>query len=237
MRFKLGYGLLLTVVAVYCVYLGFSRDLDYYMHPRYERFTIVMSITAVLLCTLNAVLKGRTQRTSHHHKESLLSMVPLFIMIALALLLPARSLKAVTVAQRATDAQTASGTDVRSQRTVFTGSSRGLSIVDWAQLIGSNTDETYYANKPAKVSGFLYDADLGGDTVWVARFAVTCCAVDARPVGIPVRVENWNATYEEDQWLEVEGTFRMQQTAQGAQLVLMPTNVGKIEEPQNPYVN
>ena len=110
-------------------------------------------------------------------------------------------------------------------------------MADWSRLLATNQDPNYYANRPAVISGFVYDSGLGTDTVWLARFVVTCCAVDAQPVGVPVRIANWADQYDEDDWLEVEGTFTLLETATGQEIVLQPESVTQIDIPEDPYAN
>lgn len=228
------------IVAAYCLYLGATSDLDYYIHPRYELFTIAMSALCIALLTIVAV--GKKSKTHHeknhtHFKEPRLIYFPLLCLVMVALILPARSLQSSTMSQRIVDAQTSSGANEVSLKNILSGSSKGLGIADWAQLLAVNSEEHFYHNKPAKISGFIFDADLGENTVWVARFAVTCCAVDARPIGVPVHIDNWSKTYKVDEWVEVEGIFTQQETSKDVQIVLKPNIIKSIEEPQNPYVN
>lgn len=238
MRFKNSASYIVGIVAVYCVYLGVTKNLDYYIHPRYELFSVIMSAICLALLVISVLASNREEhKKAHDHRDSVLVYIPVVVIIVMALVLPARSLRSSTFAQRFVDVQSGGGVSIETSRSVFSGSSRSLGIVDWAQLLSSNTDAGYYQNKPAKISGFIYDADLGTDTVWVARFAVTCCAVDARPVGVPVHVQNWQESYSQDDWVEVEGEFTLSDTKKGAQLALTPTTIKAIEEPQNPYVN
>jgi len=233
MRFKLQ-SVVLIAVSLYIIQLNINGELDLYIHPRYIVFTVFMASIGFALLVVNYVF-GDKQGPSH--RSGRLTMVPLGLMLLFALL-PARSLTSSTVTQRSTDVGSlVSTSDSKPISTLFAGSSRGLKLVDWARIINSDNDEAYYSNKPAKVSGFLYDAGLGQDTIWMARFVVTCCAVDAQPIGVPVYIKDWEATYEEDQWLEVEGEFATHSTSEGEQIVLKPTLVTEIDQPERPYAN
>lgn len=219
--------------SVYVLALGVKGDLDLYIHPRYIFFTAGMSVVCLVLLLLN-----QAKHTAHSNESHSKNLLPLIVLLLFAIALPARSLTSSTISQRAvSDVSAANQTDDRALSSLFAGSSRALSLNDWARLLATNNDETYYANKTARVSGFLYDAELGGDVAWLARFVVTCCAIDAQPVGVPVHIEEWGNKYEQDTWLEVEGTFQKILTAQGEQIVLIPTSTKVIEEPENPYAN
>jgi len=228
-------SIVLIAVSLYVLQLGITDDLDFYIHPRYIIFTFAMASIGLVL-----MLTSYTSEHDEHnagHKSGRLAMIPLGLMLLFALL-PAKSLTSSTVTQRSTDAGSIVTTsDSKPINTLFAGSSKGLKLADWSRLLSSSSDESYYANKPAKVSGFVYDSGLGQDTVWIARFVVTCCAVDAQPIGVPVHIKNWENTYEEDQWLEIEGEFTNSTTSEGDQLILKPTSVTEIDQPERPYAN
>jgi len=40
----------------------------------------------------------------------------------------------------------------------------------------------------------------------LSRFVITCCAVDAYPIGIPVKLDTNRSNYPVDIWLTVEGS-------------------------------
>jgi putative membrane protein len=228
----------LMIIATYVLYLGVRDDLDLYIHPRYILFTISLaSIGLVMTLVFAAVESRKKQRSLHHHGRNWL-LIPLFVLVGSALLLPSKTLSSATVSQRVTDAGSiVATTESGPVDTLFAGSSRGLRLRDWSQILSANTDPGFYATKPAKISGFVYDAGLGGDTVWLARFVLTCCAVDAQPVGVPVQLDDWRESYEEDQWVEVEGLFRLAETEKGEQIVLIPNKIEAIDQPDNPYAN
>ena len=225
----------LVISGVYVLFLGFTKKLNLYIHPRYITFTVVFAAIALGLVLYSSF---NTAKPSHSHKSSRISLLPIFIILGVALLVPARSLTSATVSQRATDSGSLISTaNSQPLNSLFSGSSRGLRLADWYRLLASNDDPSYYVNKPAKISGFIYDAGLGPDTVWLARFVVTCCAVDAQPVGVPVQIKNWQAEYQQDQWVEVEGSFELAQTTNGQEIILIPETVQSIDEPSNPYAN
>lgn len=236
MRFKVvrSETAILLVSATYITYLGLTQQLTLYIHPRYVTFTMIMAAAALLLLVLNTYFAIN----SHTHTTSRLSFLPLGLVIIFAMILPPRTLTSATVSQRSTDAGSLVSTSgSKPLNTLFAGSSRGLKLTDWSRLLASNQDPSYYENKPAKISGFVYDANLGSDTVWLARFVLTCCAVDAQPVGVPVQLKDWQSKYDKDEWLDVEGVFQKEQTADGEILVLVPTSINQIEQPRNPYAN
>jgi uncharacterized membrane protein YcgQ (UPF0703/DUF1980 family) len=65
---------------------------------------------------------------------------------------------------------------------------------------------------------------------------MTCCAVDARPIGVPVYQPNWRNTYKADQWVDVQGTFIQNPEAGAIAVAIGPKSITPISEPDNPYV-
>lgn len=224
--------IVLVTAAVYITFLGATNQLGLYIHPRYTLFTVIMAVIAFILTSVD---KSNIHDDSSHRTFDL-AMLPLIFLLVTALFLPARTLSSATVSQRTTDAGSIITTaDSKSSALLFAGSSKGLGIADWSRLLLTNTDANFYLNKPANVSGFVYDAAFGDDTIWIARFVLTCCAVDAQPTGIPVRIPNWSSEYKQDEWIRVEGTFSLQPTARGEQIVLVPDKINKIDTPKDPY--
>ncbi len=229
MRFKLSVQttyLLLVVASILLVAL--QDKLLIYIHPRYIIFTITLCALAGLILIASLFIKD--SEGLHKHKESKLGLIPLMLLVAVMIVIPPKTLSSSTVTQRLSNSQSG-----QQSNQVFSGSTLGLSVSDWFQILSLNEEPEYYALKPAKITGFIYDAGLGEDTVWVSRFILTCCAVDARPVGVPVRVENWAENYSEDDWVIVEGNFELSETSEGSKIVLIPDKIEKTEEPENPY--
>lgn len=228
MRFKLQKDLIFMGLATFCVLLIALEDkLLVYIHPRYVAFTITLSLVSAVLLIASVVFK---KSKTENHKDSLLSLLPISFIIFIMLVLPPQTLSSSTVTQRLTTTQSG-----QQSAPDFTGSTSGLSVSDWFQLLNLYQEPEYYSLKPADLTGFVYDAGLGEDTFWVSRFVLTCCAVDARPVGVPVHLENWKNEYSENDWVNVKGQFELTETAQGSQIVLIPESIQPTAEPEDPY--
>ena len=85
--------------------------------------------------------------------------------------------------------------------------------------------------------GFVFQPEgAPPGTFYVSRFVVTCCAVDARPIGIPVHSPGWQQKFEEDAWVRVRGSFASSPVVGGA-LIVEPTDLQAEDQPRNPYVS
>jgi uncharacterized membrane protein YcgQ (UPF0703/DUF1980 family) len=66
---------------------------------------------------------------------------------------------------------------------------------------------------------------------------VTCCAVDAQPIGVPVYLPGWQDDFEVDDWVSVTGAFVSNPSTSSRQaIVLSPTETIPTEQPSQPYV-
>jgi uncharacterized repeat protein (TIGR03943 family) len=123
-------------------------------------------------------------------------------------------------------------------------------VVDWVRTLNAYPEPDAYEGQKAKVQGFVVHLPQLPDNYFlISRFILTCCAVDAYPVGIPVKLTKSRNTYPPDTWLEVEGemiTETLQSSPQNAegsannsgnkrQLILEAKSIKKIPTPANPY--
>ncbi|HYW19155.1 MAG TPA: TIGR03943 family protein [Nodularia sp. (in: cyanobacteria)] len=110
------------------------------------------------------------------------------------------------------------------------------SLVDWARTLNVYPEPDSYAGQDAKVQGFvIHPPDIGQDYVFLARFVLTCCAADAYPVGLPVKLPENQKRYAPDTWLEVEGKMITETLAGKRNLTIAATSIKEISQPRNPY--
>lgn len=110
------------------------------------------------------------------------------------------------------------------------------SIIDWIRILNVYPEPDAYTGKPVNVIGFvIHPPEWSDNYVMVARFVLTCCAADAYPVGIPVKLSENRAAFAPDSWISVQGEM-MTETLDGQRrLVIQPTEVLSVPEPKNPY--
>ncbi|HEY9887764.1 MAG TPA: TIGR03943 family protein, partial [Candidatus Obscuribacterales bacterium] len=62
-------------------------------------------------------------------------------------------------------------------------------LIDWIRTLNVYPEPDAYAGNPVNVTGFvIHPPDWSEDYLMVARFVLTCCAADAYPVGLPVKL-------------------------------------------------
>jgi uncharacterized repeat protein (TIGR03943 family) len=247
-------GVTLSLIGVVAIlWLGATGRLELYIHPRYVVFTIVMAVIggAASIAAFLA-LPGRSEHHhDHDHDHDELPESPprtgwraavaitgsalLVVGAVVALLvLPPATLTSATAENRDIAGSTALSSADTTQ--LVGGDSTTFTVKDWATLLHQGLGDDFFAGKPAAISGFLVATD-DPDIVYVARFLVTCCAVDAQPLAVPVLLPGWQDELAADDWVEVTGGFSPNPDAGATEpMVLIPDSVAQIEQPAQPYV-
>jgi uncharacterized repeat protein (TIGR03943 family) len=112
-----------------------------------------------------------------------------------------------------------------------------LTVRDWAGLLMQNQSPSFYRGKPVETIGLVTPSELSNDVFHLTRFVVTCCAVDAQPVSIPVFLPGWQQTFPVDSWVRVRGGFSPAPAGvSGPPLVVIPIEIEIEEVPREPYL-
>jgi uncharacterized repeat protein (TIGR03943 family) len=239
-------GILLALIGIVATaWLAATDRLGLYIHPRYFWFTIIMAaIAAVFVIVAFAITPVR----EHEHDEQPgSSRLPASIRAALAgaivvaaavalLLLPPATLTSATASQRSINSSGA--TLEQSGPALVGGDTSQFTVKDWALLLRQNPDAEYFADQTVEISGFVTESPDDPENVfYVARFVVTCCAVDAQPVGVPVYLPGWAEQFEPDEWVAASGAFVPNPDGSSTLPLLMePADLTVIEQPDQPYV-
>lgn len=112
------------------------------------------------------------------------------------------------------------------------------SLIDWIRTLNVYPEPDAYTGQPVKVQGFVvYPPNLPSQYLLISRFVITCCAADAYPVGLPVKLSNEDRkAYPADTWLEIQGKMITETLDKKRQLVIEATPpLKKIPAPANPY--
>jgi uncharacterized repeat protein (TIGR03943 family) len=110
------------------------------------------------------------------------------------------------------------------------------SLIDWVRTLNVYPEPDAYAGQPVKVQGFVvHPPDLPSQYLLISRFVITCCAADAYPVGLPVKLKEKREVYRPDTWLEIEGQMITETLKGKRQLTIEATSLKKISPPANPY--
>jgi uncharacterized repeat protein (TIGR03943 family) len=256
-------GPLLALVAVVAtLWLAATGKLALYIHPRYIVFAIVMAAiggVAVLAGSFFLLRKDAkdARAAAHEHaghdhadhddeigpgllaRPRLLRSLTVGRVLIIAgalvalLILPPAALTSATAQNRAL-ATSADALQAPAANLVGTDTSK-FTVKDWASLLRSG-GESAVAGQTAQISGYLLD-NGDADVVYVARLMVTCCAVDAQPVGVPVYLPDWKKDHKANSWVKLTGKFQQNPSGSGAvPVVIVPSEFAGIAEPDQPYV-
>lgn len=110
------------------------------------------------------------------------------------------------------------------------------SLLEWIRTLNVYPEPDAYAGNPVNVTGFvIHPPSWDSNYLMVARFVLTCCAADAYPVGIPVKLEGDRGEFAADSWVSLQGEMITETLDGQRRLVIQPSDVVTVPEPQNPY--
>ncbi|WP_228512465.1 TIGR03943 family protein [Clavibacter sp. VKM Ac-2872] len=254
---------LLAACIVSTLWLTVTGQLGLYIHPRYFVFTGIMAVIGLVATIAGFALRPAEAADDHDHahdhdhdhdgggspspaaRSTLRARVSrvavaavVTVTVVAVLVLPPRTLTQSTVTQRALNSSTVASDAAPDQELLGTSDFSTLGVKDWSQLLAQTTDPTFFTSKSVDITGFVSaDPDDPDDVFYVTRFVVTCCAVDAQPVGVPVYQPDWKSTLQTDEWVRVTGPFASNPSAKSRQpLAVMPQGVEPVDQPADPYV-
>lgn len=126
----------------------------------------------------------------------------------------------------------------RSQPQAFRGTVKPeeRSLLDWVRTLNVYSEPDTYTGQKVKVQGFvIHPPELASEYLLLSRFVITCCAADAYPVGLPVKLASDRQAYPPDTWLEVTGEMITENLIGKRQLTIKANSLEKIPQPENPY--
>ncbi|WP_071776929.1 TIGR03943 family protein [Synechococcus sp. PCC 7335] len=192
--------------------------------------------------SLDSASSNRSTQNSNaqNHVTLLPGNVSSAILLSVAifgLIYTPRAFASQTAAQRGIS-ETLSLTRAQPQRFERVANPEERSIIDWIRLVNVYPEPDAYEGESVAVEGFVIHPDTWPNNyLMVSRFVLTCCAADAYPVGLPVRLTGnvSQADYAVDSWLSVTGQMQTETLDGRRQIAIAPTAIRTIEEPRNPY--
>lgn len=246
---------------VYTLSLYFNQQLTLYIHPRYVLFTVGFNVVSLVACGVGFVLaawrlsKDPSSRDISGSAAAVASpgsvgrvpwrppfalLVAGFVLVA-AYALPAHTLSSDTAEQRSANFNNtqlgASGSAASDTLALFESDTTKLTIADWASAFTLKTSPSFYAGKKVDVVGFVFHPKgTPQDVFYVSRFRITCCSVDAQPLGVPVYSPGWQERFEEDSWVRAVGSFAESDQDIAEPAIVTPESIEPTDQPEDPYV-
>jgi uncharacterized repeat protein (TIGR03943 family) len=219
------------------------------LHPDYAWLSNLAAIVLLALAVLSLVqIRQRSARQSSRGQEnpanaghvSLLSPnISSALLLGVAvfgMIYTPQAFASQTAIQRGIS-ESITLTRAQPQRFVRPASPEERTIIDWIRLVNVYPEPDAYLEEAVNVEGFvIHPESWPANYVMVSRFVLTCCAADAYPVGLPVKLTSGSRDdYPVDSWLNVSGTMTSDTLDNRRQLAIAPTEIKPIPEPKNPY--
>ncbi|WP_293018240.1 TIGR03943 family protein [Moorena sp. SIO3I8] len=225
-----------------------TGELSLLIHPNYFSLVVITGIILLLISglRLSQLLKlERKHRLGKAVTRPAVQHTTLFPPSWSSGFLIATAMVGLIVTPKAFTSQTAlhrgiadSPTITRSQPQSFRSASNPekRTLIEWIKLLNVYPEPDAYTGQKVKVDGFVVIApNLPPDHLLISRFVITCCAADAYPLGLPVKINENRNDYPSDTWIEVEGQMITETLDDRRQLVIEASGIKKIPEPKNPY--
>ncbi|MGX7827019.1 TIGR03943 family putative permease subunit [Actinokineospora sp. 24-640] len=178
---------------------------------------------------------GEHSDDEHEHNHSARSAWLLLLPVLAIFLIapPALGADSVMRGDNQAAASRASGTDGRS---LFPALPQGdvvtVAMSDFAARAAWDSGDSL-KDRTVRLTGFIV---AQGDTVYLARLSIACCAADAFPVKVKLDGAGTDSL-ENDMWIEAIGQVQMGTATKETDYVptLTVTGLSQIPQPENPY--
>jgi uncharacterized repeat protein (TIGR03943 family) len=234
-----GYG-------AYLLYTFRSGALYFYIHPIYMWPVVATGLVLIILAGAGARAGTHGHEPAHTprapdarvasgpERRSPLVLALLALPLVLGFGLTPQPLSVLSASQRGVDLTPAAGPEVPSEFLLH-GRPETYTIKDWVKALQVDPEPGRHAGKPVRVTGFVHRDDrLPREWFLVARFVVKCCAVDAQPVGLPVR--GAGQPPEPGRWVSVEGAWEVAEVGGERRPVIGATALVPVNRPEQPYL-
>lgn len=218
-----------------------TNKLSLLIHPAYHWLTIAAALALLLISGLQAreLLRKRRYRLANSQHLSLFppgwSSTILLATALVGFLVKPTVFASQTALQRGVNDFLPL---TESQPQAFTNATppEERSLIDWVRTLNVYPEPDAYAGQKVKVNGFvIHLPTLPAEYLLIARFVITCCAADAYPVGLPVKLNGDRHDYSPDSWWEIEGKMIVENKDGKRKLTIAADSLKPIPEPDNPY--
>jgi putative membrane protein len=244
---------IIITVCIVTLWLFFTDKLVLFIHPRYFIFTAIFAAIGLVFAVIAMFSTYKTskrdiEKTSsptseetrkivsehtHEHEEE---VAPNRVKIVLSVALTAAVIALLTLftptslsTQNINLARVNNFTFGTSE-TVDTSTIDKLSVKNWSTVLSGNLP--FDDKAEVNLSGFIVPID--DDNFFLTRYVLSCCAIDAQTIAVPVNVPDWKDTLEIGKWVQVEANF-IEPTVTGYSHSLKPETLNVIPEPKEPY--
>jgi uncharacterized repeat protein (TIGR03943 family) len=219
-----------------------TDKLNLLIHPDYFWLVIVGAIGLITVGFFKGIQLSKHRRLTEVNNVQHFSLFPpgwgsglLLTTAILGLLITPRVFSSQTALDRGVTELIGA---TRSQPQAFRATVRPeeRSLIDWVRTLNVYPEPDAYTGQKVKVQGFvIHPPEFSKEYLFLARFIITCCAADAYPAGLPVKLSGSRDQYPPDTWLEIEGQMITDTILGKRHLTIEAKSLQKIPQPKNPY--
>jgi uncharacterized repeat protein (TIGR03943 family) len=215
----------IIIICIVIVFVYFTNELILYIHPRYLNFTVSFVVIGLVLLVISLA-------TTKPYKVSKSGWLVVAV-AGIALFLPPQSLSQQVAVSRENQSLYQNNSPDQTTYDSFSSDLTRFSVADWSRLLNSSPSAAQVVGKQANTDGFIFQNS--SSQKFVARFQLTCCAVDATPLTVPLLESPLSNNLPVGSWVSVQGTI-VQVDDQSYPFQLNIENSQFIPEPKDPYV-
>ena len=228
--------LTLIILGGYITYLYYIKKLNFLIHERYIVFTLIAGIVLLIVGLIGLIVSIQDKSII---KSKMVKLNLNLVILIISMLIPFIQLRSLSSESFSIRSQSKPAkvsetekTDIR-QKINFKINTNEFTLYDWVNAKGLD-DLSIFKDKEFTGVGFIVPKE--GNVFSLSKFILSCCVVDASPVGILVDYD-YQKEFKANDWLEVKGKFIIKEVNGFKEPVVVPTSVTKVEQPTNVYLN
>lgn len=225
-----------------------TRQLGLLIHPAYNGLVVAAGLVLICVFVFSVLVIVRSRRSSRANDDDSAAaahspvlpagMTGTLLLIAalLALVVPPKPFTSSKVMARGGPSETIIATRANPQAFRSNAKPEDRTLLDWVRTIAAYPEPDAYVGQRAAVSGFVLRSDeLPAGYFWLARFAITCCAADAYPITLTVKMPPGRTIPDNDTWLQVRARAESVTWGDRREVAFQLESVEEIPAPKNPY--
>ena len=222
----------------------FTQKLSLLIHPSYNPLSLITGILLLTIAGYRAWTVVNQSRSGQplpvmQHLSLLPNGVGSFLLLGVAIaamFITPQPFNSTMAIQRGVG-EMITNTQVKPQSFRAMTKPENRSLVDWIRTLQVMPEPETYIGQKVNVKGFVVHPDNFSPQYFrITRFIITCCAADAYPISLPVRLGVGDrSSYKPDSWLDVEGTIIVETLANQRQIVIQANTLKPVPQPDRPY--
>jgi uncharacterized repeat protein (TIGR03943 family) len=226
--------------------LWLTQQLFLLIHPNYMWLTICAGVLLLIFAGFEAVRVAKRKRYFNPAAQHTTLLLPsmgsslLLVVAILGLVISPQPFASDMALQRGVNETLR---DTRSNPESFRANRKpeDRTLIEWVRTLNVYPEPDAYNGQKVNVTGFVVHPDTMPENYFVVtRFIITCCAADAYPVGLPVKLGNVDGggdrtNFKPDQWVQVEGQMTTEELEGQRQLVIASNKITPVDRPKKPY--